>query len=164
MSAQIHERRLPFERPPRIRSMLTLAVASEVLKLAPDSNQSFTARLQMREQTQEFDAWYATIVAGDSPDIVAAVAAGETVLGIVPAEQLRSAPLDVRRVYSLDAGEIICSAQAPADFVTAVCKAIEDRKSTLGMPANADARNRLLERPDEAVPMHPVAETFWSGR
>jgi len=162
MSAQIHERRIPFERPPRIRAMLTLEVASEVLKLAPESTEpdAFAARMQMREQTQEFDAWYATIVAGSSSEILTAVAAGRTTLGIAsPPELVAQAyrgegpftePIPIRRIFSCGTCEIICAADAPEDFVTSVCKAIDARKGGLG-----------LERSDSPVPLHAAAEAFF---
>jgi hypothetical protein len=172
MSAQIHKRRVPFEKPPRIRAMLTLSVASEVLALAPMSVDSvFTTRMQLREQTQEFEAWYATIVAGSSSDVVTTVAAGDTVLGIAPAElavqaYLGKAPfaerLAIRRVFSLDGREVICSEAAPDDFVTSICHAIAARKNELGIASTVECRGWLRAH-DSSVPLHAAAAAFWFG-
>jgi hypothetical protein len=171
MSEQIHERRLPFERPPRIRSMLTLSVASEVLALAPDTG-TFTTQLQMREQTQEFDAWYATIVAGSSTDILTTVAGGTTVLGIAAPPELAvqaflgEAPfterLAIRRIFSFGNCEVVCSAGAPEDFVLSACRAIEARKEQLGIASAVDCCDYLRQH-ESSVPLHPVAEAFWFG-
>jgi len=162
MSAQIHERRVPFEKPPRIRAMLTLSVASEVLARAPASTEAgtFTTRLQLREQTQEFEAWYASIVAGSSSDVVTAVAEGDTVLGI--AAPPFADRLAIRRVFSLDGRDVICSAAAPDDFVTAICHAIEARKNELGIASTVTCRDWLRTH-DNAVPLHAAAAAFWFG-
>jgi hypothetical protein len=162
MSTQIHKRPPPpFEKPPRIRAMLTLGVASEVLALAPASTEpgTFTLRMQLREQTQEFEAWYATIVTGSTGDVVTAVAAVNTVLGI--AAPPFANPL-IRRVFSLDGREVICSVAAPDDFVTSICRAIEIRKSQLGVPPDV-ASGDWLRAHDSAVPLHAAAATFWFG-
>jgi len=72
---QMHERRVPFERPPRIRSMLTLEVASEIVARA--ASDALSARIQLRRQAHD-DAggWFATIVSGEPlpPEVVAAMA------------------------------------------------------------------------------------------
>jgi hypothetical protein len=162
MSAQIHPRPIPFEKPPRIRAMLTLGVASEVLALAPASTEpgTFTLRMQLREQTQEFEAWYATMVAGNAGEVLAAMAAGNTVLGI--AAPPFADPLAIRRLFSLDGQDIICSAAAPDDFVTSICRAIELRKDQLGVPP-AVACGDWLRAHDNAVPLHAAAAAFWFG-
>jgi hypothetical protein len=164
MSAQIHKRRVPFEKPPRIRAMLTLSVASEVLARAPASANGFATRMQLREQTQEFEAWYATIVAGTTSDVLTTVAAGETVMGIVPTELLAQAAegLALRRLFSFGGRELICAAQTPADCVESVCRAVEDRKNELGIPANVDCREWLRQH-ESSVPLHAAAQAFWFG-
>jgi hypothetical protein len=166
MTAQIHVRRVPFEKPPRIRAMLTLSVASEVLALAPASAEpgTFTTRMQLREQTQEFEAWYATIVAGTTGDIVTAVAAGATVLGIVPPELLVQAAERpaIRSLFSFGDRELICSADAPADFVASVCRAVEARKNELGVASTVDCRDWLRQQ-ESSVPLHAAAKAFWFG-
>jgi hypothetical protein len=161
MSAQIHKRPVPFEKPPRIRAMLTLGVASEVLALAPAApGQPFTTRMQLREQTQEFEAWYASIVAGSAGDVLAAVAAGDTVLGIAAPPFADAAA--VRRVFSLDGRDVICAAAAPDDFVTSICRAIDLRKQQLGVPPGV-ACDDWLRAHDNAVPLHAAAAAFWFG-
>lgn len=161
MSAQIHKRRVPFEKPPRIRAMLTLSVASEVLALAPASADTvFTTRMQLREQTQEFEAWYATIVAGNAREVVSAVASGATVLGIATPPFAEASA--IRRVFSLDDREIICSAAAPDDFVTSICHAIAARKNELGVTPAAECRDWLRAH-EGSVPLHAAAAAFWFG-
>jgi hypothetical protein len=158
MSTQIHDRRVPFERPPRIRSMLTLEVASEILDLAPGLTEadSPVAKLQFREQTQDHDAWYATIVAGGD-DAVRAAAENATTLGIIAPRSLSDRAyadgLAVRRVFSYRDSDAICSANAPADFVESICRAIE--------ASTADCR-ALLEEHVSPVPLHDAAQHFWS--
>lgn len=141
--------------------MLTLSVASEVLAQAPASTERvFTTRMQLREQTQDFDAWYATIVAGSAGDVVTAVAEGDTVLGI--AAPPFADPIAIRRIFSLDGRDVICSAAAPDDFVTSVCRAIEARKHELGILSTVDCDDWLRAH-DSTVPLHPSAAAFWFG-
>ena len=162
MSTQIHKRPPPpFEKPPRIRAMLTLGVASEVLALAPAApNTLFTTHMQLREQTQEFEAWYATMVAGSASDVLTAVLAGDTVLGIAAPPFADES--GIRRVFSLDGREVICSAAAPDDFVTSICQAIALRKNQLGVPSNVEPRDWLRAH-DGAIPLHAAAAAFWFG-
>lgn len=64
---QQHPRPVPVEPPPRIRSMLTLEVASEILERAAASAPgAFATRIGMRQQTQDFGDWFVTIAAGDA--------------------------------------------------------------------------------------------------
>ena len=173
MSTQIHERRSPLEVPPRIRTMLTLSVASGVLHLAPAATgvASFTTTLQFRNQMLGSAAWSATIVTGVPIDVLQAVAAGGPILGVTaPAEFIArgyrgeapfSAPLDIRRVFSFPEAELICSAGAPDDFVTAACGAIASRRSELGLAPDADVRDSFARSGGNDVPLHPAAERFW---
>ena len=173
MSTQIHERRIPLEIPPRIRTMLTLSVASEVLRLAPEviETAAFKMRLQLRNQMLESGAWYATIVSGNPIDVSNAVAAGGPMLGITsPAELVArayrgeepfSAPLDIRRVFSFPETVVACSTSAPDDFVAAACAAIVLRRSELGLAADVDLRESLVLAGSRDVPLHPAAEQFW---
>jgi hypothetical protein len=65
-NGQMHERRVPFERPPRIRSMLVLEIASEIVaRAAPGSTQ---VHVRLRQQTQDVERWFATIAAGSTQD------------------------------------------------------------------------------------------------
>lgn len=69
LRGQIHPRAEKPERPPRIRSMLTLEVASEILARADVSAPgAYATRLRLRQQTQDGDAWTAMIAAADRPD------------------------------------------------------------------------------------------------
>jgi hypothetical protein len=122
-NGQIHARREPPERPPRIRSMLTLEIASEVLarsqSVAPDA---FATCIQLRQQTADFKAWFATIVAGETNEALAEIAAERADVALVnspwtPAPGLRS-------IASLDGCELICRAEAPAELVAAFCAAV----------------------------------------
>jgi hypothetical protein len=67
LHGQQHERRVPGERPPRIRSMIALEVASEILARAGSAG-NYATRVQLRQQTQDFKNWFATIVAGETAD------------------------------------------------------------------------------------------------
>lgn len=80
-SGRMHE--LRQERPPRIRSMITLEVASEILERAgaagPDA---YATTVQMRQQAQEDTShWFATILTG--PHAAVDVAAGRGDVAIV---------------------------------------------------------------------------------
>jgi hypothetical protein len=116
--------------------------------------------MQLREQTQEFEAWYATMVAGSAGEVVTAIATGNTVLGI--AAPPFADPLAVRRVFSLYGRDVLCSAVAPDDFVTSICRAIEVRKDQLGVPP-AVACGDWLRAHDNVVPLHAAAAAFWFG-
>ncbi|HEV8022890.1 MAG TPA: TAXI family TRAP transporter solute-binding subunit [Candidatus Lustribacter sp.] len=78
LRGQIQPRQEKPERPPRIRSMLTLEVASEILARAGVSAPgAYATRIRLRQQTQDGDTWFATIAAADRPDPEATV----TVIG-----------------------------------------------------------------------------------
>jgi TRAP-type uncharacterized transport system substrate-binding protein len=127
---QIHPRREPPERPPRIRSMLTLEIASEVLARAESAAaDAFSTRIQMRQQTQDFDVWFATILAGEPQASLAAVAQGRADLAIVAAP-LNSA-LPVRSVAKVGDFELVCRSETPADMIAAFKAAAETRKIQL---------------------------------
>jgi len=104
---QVHPRPHPVERPPRIRSMLTLEVASEILVRAEGvAPGAFATRIQLRMQTGDFGDWFATIVAGDTTDGTADVA----VVG---------------------KGEIVMRDGLPADVRAAFQRAVEDRRAQI---------------------------------
>jgi TRAP-type uncharacterized transport system substrate-binding protein len=127
---QIHPRRDPPERPPRIRSMLTLEIASEVLERAESvATDAFSTRIQLRQQTQDFDVWFATILAGEPQASLAAVAEGRADLAII-AKPFTSV-LPVRSITTLGDCELVCRSETPADIVAAFCAAAEARKSQL---------------------------------
>ena len=129
-AGQIHPRRDPPERPPRIRSMLTLEIASEVLARTESvATDAFATRIQLRQQTQDFDVWFATILAGETLTALAAVAEGRADLAIV-AKHVTSA-LPVRSIATLGDCELVCRAEAPAGIVAAFRAAAEARKSQL---------------------------------
>jgi len=114
-SGQIHPRRVPFERPPRIRSMLTLEIASEIVARADVvAAGGFATRVQLRQQTQDFERWFATIVSAPSRESLASVAGGRADLAIVgPGCEL---------VYGED---------APADVLAAIRAVVETRKDQI---------------------------------
>ncbi len=127
---QIHPRREPPERPPRIRSMLTLEIASEILARAESvATDAFSTRIQLRQQTQDFDVWFATILAGEPQASLAAVAEGRADLAIV-AKPFASA-LPVRSIATLGDCELVCRSETPADIVAAFRAAAEARKAQL---------------------------------
>lgn len=121
---QIHPRREPPERPPRIRSMLTLEIASEVLARAGSTAPgAFATCIRLRQQTQDFKAWFATIVAGETADSLAALAEGRADLAIIDAP-LPATPA-LHSVGTLDECELMCRADAPADLVAAFRAAVQ---------------------------------------
>jgi len=127
---QIHPRREPPERPPRIRSMLTLEIASEVLARAESAaTDAFSTRIQMRQQTQDFDVWFATILAGEPQTSLTAVAEGRADLAIV-AKPFASA-LPLRSIAGVGDFELVCRSETPADIVAAFSAAAEARKLQL---------------------------------
>jgi TRAP-type uncharacterized transport system substrate-binding protein len=79
-TGRLHE--LRFERPPRIRSMITLEVASEILARAQATSAgAFATRIQLRQQTQDFEEWFATIVSGQGAE--AELAAGTADVAVI---------------------------------------------------------------------------------
>ncbi len=127
---QIHPRREPPERPPRIRSMLTLEIASEVLARAESvATDAFSTRIQLRQQTQDFDVWFATILAGEPQASLAAVAEGRADLAIVAKPFAPGLP--VRSIAALGDCELVCRSETPADIVAAFRSAAEARKVQL---------------------------------
>lgn len=123
-NGQIHPRREPPERPPRIRSMLTLEIASEVLTRAETvAPGAFATCIQLRQQTQDFTAWFATIVAGESGEALAAVAEGRADVAIVSSPWPSTPAL--RSIAALEDCELVCRAGAPADLVAAFCAAVQ---------------------------------------
>ena len=130
--SQIHPRCEPPERPPRIRSMLTLQIASEVLARAKGGTPgAFATLIQMRRQTEDFDAWFATMEAGDPQASLAAVAEGRTTLAIVTAADLQATTLPVRSIATLDGCELVCHVDASADVVAAFRESANESKETL---------------------------------
>ena len=84
---RLHELRL--ERPPRIRSMVTLEIASEILARAPQLDASaFTTQLRLRQQTADVADWFATIVTGDDSESLAALAQRRADVAIVGSGEL----------------------------------------------------------------------------
>jgi TRAP-type uncharacterized transport system substrate-binding protein len=135
-TAQIHKRCEPPERPPRIRTMLTLQVASEVLARAVnDAPGAFDTRIQLRRQTDEFDEWFATIVAGNATESLAAVAEGRANLAIVTRADQAANALPVHSIVTSDDLELICRDDTPADIVTAFRDAFEHRKHEIRQTA-----------------------------
>jgi hypothetical protein len=121
LRGQVHERRVPGERPPRIRSMLTLEVASEILARADArAPGAYATRIRLRQQTQDFDAWFATIVAGEAADARAAVAEGRADVAIV---EQGSAPA-LKRIGSLAGNDVVGRTDLPADVAAALSSAI----------------------------------------
>jgi TRAP-type uncharacterized transport system substrate-binding protein len=122
-NGQIHPRREPPERPPRIRSMLTLEIASEVLARADSAAPgAFATRIQLRQQTQDFKAWFATIVAGEAAESLAALAEGRADVAIVSSPWPSTPAL--RTIVTLDDCELVCRTDAPAGLVAAFCAAL----------------------------------------
>ena len=123
-NGQIHPRREPPERPPRIRSMLTLEIASEVLArsegVAPDA---FATCIQLRQQTADFKAWFATIVADQTDEALAAVVEGRANVAIVSSPG--TPPPALRSIATVDDCELMCRTDAPADLVAAFCGAVQ---------------------------------------
>jgi hypothetical protein len=123
---QLHAPRM--ERPPRIRSMITLEIASEILaRSAAVGPETFATRIQLRQQTQDFDEWFATIVSGDGRQSLTDVAEGRADLAIVaPADVAAfAADLPVQCIASVDDCALVCSAGAPADVIAAFRAAAE---------------------------------------
>ena len=135
---QIHPRREPPERPPRIRSMLTLEIASEVLaraeSVAPDA---FATRIQLRQQTQDFDIWFATIVTGDTPASLAAVAEGKADLAIVASPFATTLP--VRSIAAAGDCDLVCRSETPAEMVAAFSAALQRRATQIGALTKGNA-------------------------
>jgi hypothetical protein len=123
LRGQQQERRVPGERPPRIRSMLTLEVASEILARAENNAPgAFATRIRLRQQTQDFDAWFATIVAD-------ADAIGSSDVAIVGAGSPLSRSL--RRIGSIAGCDIVVRSGLADDVILAVRGAMEARRSEL---------------------------------
>ena len=126
LRGQLHERRLPGERPPRIRTMLTLEVASEILARADVATpNAYATKIQLRQQTQDLESWFATIVAGDAAGAGAAIAAGRADVAIVPAGSTPS----LAGIDRIGECEVVGRAGLPADVVAAVTRAIAARRS-----------------------------------
>lgn len=84
---RLHE--LRHERPPRIRSMVTLEVASEILARARAlDSPAFTTQVRLRQQTADVADWFATIVTGDDRDSLAALAEKRADVAIVGTREL----------------------------------------------------------------------------
>jgi hypothetical protein len=125
MTTQIHKPR--FERPPRIRSMITLEIASELLARATsDAPGAYETRIDVRQQSDS-EVWFAAIVSGDAPKALAAVAAGRADLAIVAPADLASCTLPVRSIFTFRDCELVCRADAPADVIAAFRQAAETR-------------------------------------
>lgn len=130
-TSQIHPRCEPPERPPRIRSMLTLQIASEVLARATgNAPGAYATLIQMRRQTDEFDDWFATMEAGDPQTSLTAVAEGRTTLAIVTAADLKATTLPVRRIATLDGCDLVCHVDTAADVVAAFRESANQRLET----------------------------------
>lgn len=126
MSPQLHTSRL--ERPPRIRSMLTLEVASEIVaRAAASAPDAFATCIQLRQQTQDFEAWFATIVSGDSRAALGAVADGRADLAVVGPFDLAAwtAAPALQSIGTLDDCDLVCRADTPGDVVAAFRAAAE---------------------------------------
>lgn len=123
---QLHAPRM--ERPPRIRSMITLEVASEILARSNASGpETCSTRIQLRQQTQDFDEWFATIVSGAGPAPLTDVAEGRADLAIVASADVAAFATHVplRSIATIDGCELVCRADAPADVVAAFRAATE---------------------------------------
>jgi TRAP-type uncharacterized transport system substrate-binding protein len=132
---QQHPRSDTSERPPRIRSMITLEIASEILARSDAATpDAFTTRLQLRQQTTDFDEWFATIVSGETDDALARVADGRATLAIVGTPWKSAPPL--RSIVTLSDCELVCREDAPADVVDAFRKAAETRRNEIGKAVN----------------------------
>jgi TRAP-type uncharacterized transport system substrate-binding protein len=128
LHGQLHERRVPGERPPRIRSMLTLEVASEILlRAGATTPNAYATKLRLRQQTQDFDTWFATIVAGEAAGAGAAVAAGRADVAIVPAGSMPS----LARIDGFGDCDVVGRAGLPPDVAAAVSRAIAARRTEL---------------------------------
>jgi TRAP-type uncharacterized transport system substrate-binding protein len=69
LRGQIQPRQDKPERPPRIRSMLTLEVASEILARTDIAVPgAYATHIRLRQQTQDGDTWTAMIAAAERPD------------------------------------------------------------------------------------------------
>jgi TRAP-type uncharacterized transport system substrate-binding protein len=129
---QQHPRPVPVEPPPRIRSMLTLEVASEILeRSAGTAPGAFATRIGMRQQTQDFGDWFATIVAGDPDASRAAVAAGQADLAVVPVADAGADGLGLRSIATLGENELVVRPDMPADVVAAFQRAAEARRGVI---------------------------------
>jgi TRAP-type uncharacterized transport system substrate-binding protein len=86
LTGELHPRRIPLERPPRIRSMLTLEIAAEVLARADaaDDPGAFSTRIQLRQQSQARAEWFATIVAGEPERNLADLRLGRADVAVIP--------------------------------------------------------------------------------
>lgn len=135
-ASQIHPRCEPPERPPRIRTMLTLQVASEVLARAVnDAPGAFDTRIQLRRQTDDFDEWFATIVSGDPAKALGAVAEGRADLAIVPPGTIVANSWLVHTIAASGENELVCRDDTPADIVAAYRSAFEARQNEIRQPA-----------------------------
>jgi TRAP-type uncharacterized transport system substrate-binding protein len=125
LRGQVQARRVPGEHPPRIRSMLTLEVASEILARAEGRTPgAYATRIRLRQQTQDVHAWFATIVAGEAADARAAVGEGRADVVIV---EPGSAP-ELKRIGTLAGCDVAGRTDLPADVAAAFSGAIAARR------------------------------------
>jgi len=125
---RLHELRV--ERPPRIRSMLTLEIASEILARAEGAGAgAFTTRVRLRQQAQGGEQWFATIVSGPAGESFATLTEGQADLAIV--SRGSSVPMSLRTIFTLDDYQLVCRTDAPPDVVTAICSAAEARRDRI---------------------------------
>ena len=123
---QLHAPRM--ERPPRIRSMITLEIASEIIARAtPQAPDAFATRIQLRQQTADFDEWFATIVCGDGRASLTAVAERRAHLAIVGPGDVDAfaTTLPVQRIATVDGSDLVCHADTPPDVIAAFRAAAE---------------------------------------
>jgi len=120
-SGQIHQRKIPYERPPRIRSMVTLEIASEVLdRASADAPDAYATRVQLRQQTQDFETWFATIVSGDDGNALAALADGRADLAVVAAEASATSAHGLQTIVALDGVRLVARTDARSEVIAAV--------------------------------------------